>query len=572
MTAATNGAPHDATISATQVRWAGDRSLLAEFDSLEAAMSAHGTLIESPLPGQLDAIAGARTVLVRLGGHVHTRRARAELEQMEFALRTAASEQEVVIDVVYDGPDLADAANFLNMSPEALVAWHSSQRWMGAFPGFAGFTYCVADGQSFQMPRRTSPRTLVPGGSVALAGEFSGVYPRDAPGGWQLIGRTNAVMWDLRRDKPSLVQPWDTVIYRHVTPDAIEVAESPERTAPSVGTSTGAGGAHSDGDHIPAGVEPRLEVINPGMQTLIEDFGREGSAYLGAGLAGVMDRRAARDANHAVGNEPDAAVLEVLFGGFTARALSTTVLAVTGADVDVTVKIEGAAPRPAPLGDPVIVLAGETITLGAPRSGARSVIALRGGVWAPASLGSSSTDTLVKLGPPPVAAGDIIPSGDAIAGAVMTARDAALRTGSPKRDAGEPESNAADDTTILRVVFGPRDFWFSAEEQQRLLDQRWIVTPDSNRIGIRFTTDTAEVDARPLKRIRTGELLSEGMALGSLQVPPSGTPVLLANDQGITGGYPIIAVVLAQDLSLAAQLAPGNAVRFTAVNAETLKP
>ena len=543
------------SVTPLAVRWAGDRSLLLEFAALEQAMSAHRALIDAPLQGQLDVIAGARTVLIRLAGHLHAQRARAALESATFAPHSAASAREVTIDVVYDGPDLTDAAGFLGMSPEALIAWHSGQAWMGAFPGFAGFTYCVSSGDAFEMPRRTSPRTLVPGGSVALAGEFSGVYPRDAPGGWQLIGRTNAVMWSLERPHPALIQPWDRVVYRPVPAAAIEVAvPSPDTngatSAPTPKTAEASPGATLG--------TPTLSVVQPGMQTLIEDLGREGSAHLGAGLAGVMDRTAMRDANHAVGNRTDAAVLEVLFGGFKARALRPCIIAVAGAQIDVTVRPESGPARRESLNTPFALIEGDTLELGAPMRGARSVVALRGGIEAPASLGSVSTDTLVKLGPPPVAAGDIISTGGATAGAVNTSSHQAPAT--------------TEAQTMLRVVFGPRDFWFSADEQRRFLDQRWIVSPDSNRIGIRFTVDTDNPDARPLERAKTGELLSEGMALGSLQVPPSGTPVLLANDQGITGGYPIIAVVLAEDLPLAAQLAPGDAVRFTAVEPASLAP
>ncbi|WP_449279028.1 5-oxoprolinase subunit B/C family protein [Leucobacter sp. GX24907] len=555
---------------ARRVQWAGDRSLLLEFDSLEAAMSAHGHLIEHPLSGQLDAISGARTVLLRMSGHTLAARAQHSLADMDFARRDARTANEIVIDVAYDGPDLADAAEFLGMSTEALIEWHSSRTWMGAFPGFAGFTYCVAPGEQFQMPRRTSPRTAVPGGSVALAGEFSGVYPRLAPGGWQLIGRTDAEMWSLDRESPALVQPWDTVTYRPVRPAAIA---APTATAATTAAAAAAGGSNALSEHAEG--LATFEVLGTGLQTLIEDLGREGTAALGAGPAGAMDRAAVREANHAVGNAAGAPILEVLFGGLRMRALRPSVVAVTGAEVEISISGDGdgvaatgasdatgVTARTVRLGDPAVLLPGETISIGAPSSGARSVVAVRGGINAPTALGSASTDTHIKVGPPPVAVGDVLRVG--------SAQVAAVAPPAPHRTA--PSVTDAEGSVVLRVVFGPRDDWFSQAEQQRFLRQRWIVTPASNRIGIRLDVDPQNADARPLERAREGELLSEGMALGSVQIPPSGTPVLLVNDQGITGGYPIIAVVLASDLPRAAQLAPGDAVRFSAVSADTLTP
>lgn len=542
---------------AERVRWAGDRSLLLEFGSLEAAMSAHGDLLEHPVPGQLDAISGARTVLLRMSGRSSARRARAELEGAEFPERAAASAKEIVIDVVYDGPDLADAAGFLGMSPEALISWHSGAAWMGAFPGFAGFTYCVAPGETFQMPRRSSPRTAVPGGSVALAGEFSAVYPRLAPGGWQLIGRTDAEMWNLERENPALVQPWDRVVYRPVRPETVLSGGSPATCETPQGV--------DEDRRAPSGAPeapgtPAFEVLATGLRTLIEDLGREGTASLGAGPSGAMDRTAVLEANRAVGNDGGAAVLEVLFGGLRMRALRTTVAAITGADAAIAVVADDGARRDPEPGAPFVLLAGDVLEIGSPRSGARSVVAVRGGISAPRALCSASTDTHIGIGPPPLAPGDVLRTGSAESGAVVPASD---------RSAATP---TAEQPRVLRVVLGPRDDWFSPAERRRFLDQRWLVTPASNRIGIRLDVDPAERDALPLERCRTGELLSEGMALGSVQVPPSGNPVLLMNDQGITGGYPIIAVVLAQDLPLAGQLAPGDAVRFAAVDPETLEP
>jgi allophanate hydrolase subunit 2 len=125
---------------------------------------------------------------------------------------------------------------------------------------------------------------------------------------------------------------------------------------------------------------------------------------------------------------------------------------------------------------------------------------------------------------------------------------------------------------ILRVTAGPRHDWFTPDSRAALFEQAWLVTAESNRIGVRLDTTGTRGNSRLLERVRTEELPSEGVAAGSLQVPPSGLPVLFLADHPVTGGYPVIGVVVPEDLPAAAQLPPGTAVRFVEVDPETLKP
>jgi allophanate hydrolase subunit 2 len=125
-----------------------------------------------------------------------------------------------------------------------------------------------------------------------------------------------------------------------------------------------------------------------------------------------------------------------------------------------------------------------------------------------------------------------------------------------------------DGTAVLRITAGPRQDWFTPESRASLTGQAWAVTPESNRIGVRLAT----ADGQPLERARSEELPSEGVVAGSLQVPPSGLPVLFLADHPVTGGYPVIGVVLPEDLPAAAQLPPGTAIRFVEVDPETLQP
>jgi KipI family sensor histidine kinase inhibitor len=182
------------------LRPCGDRALLIDCDSLTEAQGWFAALHD-----EVDAVLGARTVLLR-GQPSALRQLVHHTEPTDVSAADAGDEIE--IPVVYDGPDLADVADHTGLSEADVVAAHTGTPWTVAFGGFApGFAYLVDGDERLAMPRRDSPRTSVPAGSVGLAGEFSGVYPRASPGGWQLIGRTDTVMFDVDRDPPALLTP-----------------------------------------------------------------------------------------------------------------------------------------------------------------------------------------------------------------------------------------------------------------------------------------------------------------------------------------------------------------------------
>jgi len=186
---------------------AGERGVLLEFGSLAEAVAWRAALSEAAIPGVADAVSGARTVLLRFDPSLTSRAAVLDaVLALAPASDAAASGPAVTIPVVYDGPDLDATAALLGLSAAELVAAHTGRTWLCAFGGFApGFGYLVSDGPSLEVPRLDSPRTRVPASAVGLAGEFSGVYPRASPGGWRLIGRTDAVLWDTARTPPALL-------------------------------------------------------------------------------------------------------------------------------------------------------------------------------------------------------------------------------------------------------------------------------------------------------------------------------------------------------------------------------
>ncbi|KRE81920.1 5-oxoprolinase/urea amidolyase family protein [Arthrobacter sp. Soil763] len=511
------------------VRAVGTRAVLAELAGMEDVLALQARLLEQPLPGQLEVLAAAETVLVTADSPASARRIGAQLLELDLTAAEQRNGGVVVIDTVYDGEDLAEAAELTGLGIDGVIAAHTGQLWTVAFAGFApGFGYLVGENDLLTVPRRSSPRTAVPEGSVALAGTYSAVYPRRSPGGWQLIGRTAARMWDLDREQPALAAPGHRIRFRAVRETVAVAPEPPAETSPPK-------------------VASGLRIVTPGLQSLIQDLGRHGHSGLGVSVAGALDRASLRRANRLVGNAPSAAAIETVAGGLTVQAVGDQVLAVAGAPSDLV--ITGPAgteaeplSRTVAMAAPFALLDGETLRIGAPRSGFRSYLAVRGGADAAPVLGSRSTDTMSGIGPAPLAAGQLLAAGGEAESGVV---------GNPELQPDFPGTGV----TVLDVVPGPRADWFDQAALDAFIGQEWRVQPQSNRVGMRL-------DGTPLKRSREGELASEGTVAGALQVPPEGLPVLFLADHPITGGYPVIAVVVDSQLDRAAQVPIGGTIRF----------
>jgi biotin-dependent carboxylase-like uncharacterized protein len=267
---------------------------------------------------------------------------------------------------------------------------------------------------------------------------------------------------------------------------------------------------------------------------------------------GASPAPALRWANRLVGNPEDAAGLELTLAGAAFRVRATTVVALTGARAALTV-----AGRPARYGTAVPVPAGETVEVGPATEGVRSYLAFAGGIAVPPMLGSRSTDTLSGLGPPRLVDGAVLPLGTPAAGA----GDPAVTAGAgdpagPGEAAGPAPAGPGGTGVELRVHPGPRLDWFTAEAVDTLLGTAYRVSPMSNRVGARLT------GGAPLVRAHEGELPSEGVVLGAVQVPHDGQPLVFLADHPTTGGYPVVAVVDPADLPRLAQARPGATVRL----------
>lgn len=574
-------------------------AVLVELEDLPQTLSLLASLQADPLEGIRELVPAARTLLVSFQPEtLPLPRLLRDLDRRPLDRPPRQDGERVEIPVRYVGEDLDEVAGLLGLARDELIRRHTGSDYTVAFTGFApGFAYLSGGHPSLDVPRRPTPRTRIPAGAVALAGRFSGVYPKASPGGWQIIGITTTPMWDLAREVPALLQPGARVRFVDVTGDARAdmsggdrpLPPSRERPAPPAagpaGTAQaiqplpseapaaspegaaraqGAGGASAD-EAVPPGpveatqaVRPQgaaLEILRAGLLTSFQDLGRPGQAGQGVSASGAMDAGSLRAANRLVGNAAGSPALEITWGGFECRSQGDTVVAVTGAAVPVHLTDASGRRWPVATHQPLALSDGDRLSLGTPHQGVRSYLAVRGGFDVAPVLGSCATDTLAEVGPPLPRAGSRLPVRPPAGPAVV---------GGP--ELAPPALPAASDEVELDVLLGPRTDWFTEEAVALLTRQTWRVTPQSNRVGLRLH------GAQPLARRITAELPSEGACWGAIQVPPSGQPVLFLADHPLTGGYPVIGAVATYHLDRAGQIPVGATVRFRIVRPFPLTP
>lgn len=501
----------------------GDTAALAEVSGAcrERITAALAACDAAPHPAVTEVVAGFESIAAHFDGR-STSYAEVStwlsdrLGEQRAADRT--SPRCVEIPVCYDGEDLAAVAERARIGVEDVIELHRGADYRVRVVGFApGFPYLEGLPRDLHTPRRATPRTRVPAGSVAIGGPYTGLYPSESPGGWNLIGRTPVSLFDSRSESPALLQPGDQVRFKPV--DCL--AERP----------TDAGDARpriAEGGVI-------ARVVQPGVQTTMQDLGRPGWQRLGVSPSGAMDRRSLRLANWLVDNDDNAAVIEATLVGPVLEFRDAATVAITGATVS-----------DLPNGRPLVLRSGDTLDLRRITGGARCYLSVAGGWLAPPTLGSASTDTHGKVGGPTLASGDVLgrASHDTH---VSAAKDWALA----------PESTAAN--RPIRVLLGPQTVRFGDRSLKTFLTEPFRVSPQSNRTGVRLIGPRIETADR-------SELPSRPVVFGAIQVPADGQPIVLGADRQTLGGYPVIACVATVDLPRVGQLAPGDEVRFTEID------
>lgn len=452
----------------------------------------------------------------------------------------------VTIPIVYGGehgPDLETVARLKGLCPEEVRNLHAAAGYIVAMIGFApGFPYLAGMDARLAVPRLDHPRSLVPAGSVGIAGHQTGIYPQNLPGGWRIIGRTPVTLWNPGYGRaPCLLRPGRRVRFMDMGQGATAWSAAEELAVRLPDLSRG-DTLRSGGSSIPDS-RPVARVLRAGPLDTVQDAGRWGHAALGVPESGPLDWPALAGANQTVGNPPGSAGLEVTYTGLALEFTAPAVFAVSHAAAAVL----GGGTVPA--------LTATSVEAGAVlefrgRGPARCYLALRGGIACPPVLGSRATYVPAGLGG---VAGRPLQIGD-----TLSAGDAPLERGSVS---GYPiEDSRLGAVVTVRAVPGPQTESFSPAARVAFWRSEWLVEPTSDRRACMLC-------GQPIDAPQAGGL-TDGTPAGSVQVPPSGQPVVLLADHQTTGGYPKVAVVIAPDLPLLARATPGTRVRFRAVNWE----
>jgi KipI family sensor histidine kinase inhibitor len=513
----------------------GDAAATIELgDAIDAGVNARVRALDEalrgrPFPGQQETVPTYRSLLVRFDPErAGLAAVRAAVDEALPRMRPAATGGRLrTVPTVYGGahgPDLEEVARTRGLTPEDVIARHGAHEYTAYMLGFLpGFAYLGLLPESLDTPRRKTPRPRVPAGSVAIAGRQTAVYPSASPGGWSLIGRTALRPFDPTADPPAAILPGDRVRFTRV-----EGWDEPPSASP-----------------VPVlHPEGALEIVEEGLLTTVQDLGRHGHRRLGVPQAGALDTDACRAANRALGNAPDAAVLECVLLGPVLRFHRPVSFAVAGADLGAVLERADLGAWPVPLGTAVRARPGNLLAFTGRRAGCRAYLAFAGGLDVPLVLGSRSTDLTAGFGG---LSGRAVRRGDVLAlgGASPVVPPAAPL---PTPDPGED--------VVVRVVPGPQHDAFTAEAHRRLLGEPFRVGASSDRVGYRL-------EGPPLRTVDSREVVTDGMVPGCIQVPPDGQPIVVLADGPTTGGYPKIATVVTADLPRLAQLAPGEGrVRF----------
>lgn len=450
----------------------------------------------------------------------------------------ARKPREHVVPVRYggeDGPDLEVLAKAAKLDADAVVKLHAGAVYEVAALGFApGFPYLLGLPKALVMPRRSTPRARVAAGSVGIGGRQTGIYPRESPGGWQLIGRTSLSLFDPFGAEPVLMAAGDRVRF-------MAVASLP----PAAAKASGAPMSKRLVDGEGAGW---LEVLKPGTLSTVQAGPRRGLAHFGVVAGGAMDPWAMAAANLVLGNASDAALLECTYVGPVLRFATAATVVLLGADV-----------AGVPTGRPIPLAAGDELDLSKLSKGARLYVAVAGGLRIAGVLGGAATAVGAGFGGHEgraLVAGDRLAFG--AAGRVAGAASSAWRVAPPVAVPGRK------DTIEVRLVPGPDwDLFFKRHRTgaaEVLASRVFRLSAKSDRMGLRLSGDPLLVAGAAAER------WSRAVVPGTVQVPPDGLPIVLMAEGQTIGGYLQLGHVASIDLPKLAQARPGAEIVFRVVD------
>lgn len=531
---------------------AGDSTLLIRFGNEideevnKKVRSMRLALEEEAVPGIIEVVPTYCTLYIFYNPFiVRTNDLIARLKDvLAKAAEKALPEPRVIeVPVAYGGeygPDLEGVAKQHGLTPKEVIKKHTSKEYLVYMLGFTpGFTFCGSVDDDLATPRHKDPRLKILPGSIGIAGKQTGLYAISSPGGWQLIGRTYMRFYNPDKTPPTPVRAGD---YLKFVPVDAKTFEKNRAEIDAVDVPRD----YSDWD---AGGEPVFEAVLPGALTTIQDKGRYGYQELGISGSGAMDEISFRIANRLLGNDDNAPALEVTMMGPQLKVLKDALIAVTGANLSMTVN--GSL---TPMYTAVKVKAGDTVAFGAPVSGMRAYLAVNGGFSVPIVMGSASTGLKAQVGG---FKGRKLEKGDVLNSAACPILE---------RFVGysiDPAIlNVGVEDNIFRVIPGPETEHFTEAGIHTFYSSEYALGENTDRMGSRLEGATIEHNEKG------PNIISDGITMGSIQVPGEGYPLVLLKDRQAIGGYSKIGTVCTIDAFRMGQKRPGEKIRFKEISLE----
>lgn len=445
------------------------------------------------------------------------------------------------------GPDLLPLAESKGLTVDQVITIHSQQRYQVCALGFSpGFAFLAEVNPLIQQPRLASPRPKVQAGSVAIADKQTAVYPSDSPGGWNIIGHCPMRLFDMEKMPISDFSVGDSVEFYPVNEQTYLALMETEWGTEMTGSSPSIDNK-ANGELL---AESGLRVINSGVLSSIQDKGRFGQSEQGVSQGGVADTKFAHWANYLLGNSVDNALIEITVGGAEFVALSEVRLALTGAEMHTHIVDENNKKLKSIKQQSFTLFAGQRLKLGFATQGVRAYLAVKDGFNVKSILGSCSTVKRNQIGGL-AGNGEALKKGDVIALNMPGPLDQTLRFNRRVPDSYHLKPQAL---TRIGLIESYQQHLFTAQQKCQLYQQTYTISTNSDRMGMRLL-------GGPLSMSQDG-VISEAIALGSVQIPADGVPIILLQDRQTLGGYPKIGCVCQQDLNVLAQLPAGSEIQF----------
>lgn len=440
----------------------------------------------------------------------------------------------IEIPVLYGedvGVDIENVAKYNNLKVDEVIDIHSSREYLIYMLGFTpGFPYLGGMDKRIATPRLEKPRVKIEAGSIGIAGEQTGIYPISSPGGWQIIGRTPLKLFDINRKEPFLLRPGQYVKFKPISKDEFDKLYYEDLET----------------NKYINKLEDKYKGItirNGGFLTTVQDLGRYKYQEFGVSVSGAMDLDSLKLANILVGNDINEAVLEMTMIGATLEFECDNTIAITGGNL--TPQINGVEIS---MNTSIVCKKGDILSFGAIKSGSRAYVSFAGGLSVPSVMNSKSTYIKAMLGG---INGRKLEKGDKIGfnnPYILNNRYVNI-------------TDSCSNEINLRVIMGPQDDCFTDEGIETFLKSTYTVSNEFDRMGCRL-------DGNKIQHKKDGNIISDGIALGAIQVPSHGTPIIMLADRQTIGGYTKIANVISVDLPKIAQSKPGDKVKFERVSIE----